>query len=93
MNSITAKMNYVESLNEFLKPMQDFNDIKYVRTHTGAEYIRITDTIGGFAYLDVTGDGLDRILDNIAQIIRHGVPSNVVHDRTVLRMIAPLFRS
>lgn len=92
MNIIAEKMNYVESLNEFLKPMQDFKDIKYARTHTGAEYVRITDTIGGCAFFDVTGDGLDRILDNIAQIIRHGVPANVVHDRTVLRRIAPLFR-
>ena len=92
MNAITEKKQYVDSLNDFLKPMQDFKDIKYARTHTGAEYIRVTDTIGGCAFLDVTGEECGEILDNVAQIVRHGVPSNVVHDINVKRKIAPLFR-
>lgn len=92
MNNITEKKQYVESLNIMLAPMQDFDSIRYARTHTGAEYIRVADILGGYAFLDITGEECGEILDNVAQIIRREVPKNVIHDIDVLRKIAPLFR-
>lgn len=91
MNATMEKKNYVESLNEFLKPMQDFNDIKYAKSATG-EYIRVTDIIGGCAFIDVTGEGCDGILDAVATLVKHGVPKGVIHDTPKKRQIAPLFR-
>ena len=92
MNNITEKKQYVESLHGFLAPMQDFDSIKYARTHTGAEYIRVADVLGGCAFLDITGEECGQILDNVAQIVRREVPQNVIHDIDVKRKIAPLFR-
>ena len=91
MNHYTEKMNYVQGLNFALAPLADFEAIKYARTHTGAEYIRISDTIGGCAFLDVTGVGCDGILDNVAQIVRHEVPKNIVTDISSKMKIAPEF--
>ena len=92
MNAITEKKLYVESLNEMLKPMQDFDSIKYGRTHSGAEYVRISDTIGGCAFLDVTGESLQKLLEDVAKLICKEVPANVVYEKEVMRKIAPLFR-
>lgn len=86
------KKNYVDSLNEFLAPLQDFDSIKYARTSTGAEYIRIADNLGGCAFLDVTGDSLADVLNDVAQIILHKVPMNIVQDIDHKRRIAPLFK-
>lgn len=90
MNATMEKKNYVESLNTLLKPMQDFKDIKYARSMTG-EYIRVTDTIGGCAFIDVTGEGCDAILEAVATLVKHGIPKGVIHDTPRKREIASLF--
>ena len=92
MKMLMEKKNYVESLNEMLAPMQDFESIKYATTSTGGEYIRIADIIGGCAFLDVTGDSLEQTLEKVAQIILHKVPGGVVKDIESKRKIARLFR-
>ena len=91
MNAVAEKRKYVESLNEFLKPMQDFNDIKYAKSMTG-EYIRITDTIGGCAFIDITGEGCDIILDAVATLVKRGIPKGVICDTPRKREVAALFR-
>lgn len=97
MSKYGDKAAYVKSLNEFLAPMEDFESIKYVHTNTDAEYIRITDILGGKMFLDVTGYTLGEILNSVAQVILVRVPADrmnlqAVADVAELRRVAPLFR-
>lgn len=92
MNTATEKRNYVMDLSKALGPLQDFEAIAYAQTATGAEYIRISDCLGGCAFLDVTGRSLEDILCDVAKIVLRQVPASVIRDIEHKRKIAPLFR-
>lgn len=95
---IKEKRKYVESLNEMLAPMQDFDSIKYANDAiTSGEYVKIADTLGGYVYLDVTAMDLEGILKDVARVILSDelgseYPKSLIHDKQKLREIAPLFR-
>lgn len=93
------RRNYVESLNAMLTPMQDFDSIHYGKVAiTNEEIIKISDKIGGYVYIEVTGDSLESILKDVARIIldtepdKRRIPRGLITDRQKLREIAPLFK-
>lgn len=96
MNVYAEKNNYVESLNKTLSVLQDFESVNYAwNALTGQEYVKISDTLGGYACLEVTGMGLEQIFRNIVNTLLlgdRGLPFGVIHNRQQLRKIAPLFR-
>ena len=96
MNVYAEKNRYVESLNNTLSVMKDFQSVSYAwDALTGQEYVKISDTLGGYACLDVTGAGLEQIFKNIVKTLLSNdreLPFGIVHDRQQLRKIAPLFR-
>lgn len=96
MNVYVEKSNYVESLNKTLSVLQDFESISYAwDALTGSEYVKISDTLGGYVCLDVTGGNVATILENVVKTLLLGdtrPPMGIVHDRERLRKIAPLFR-
>ncbi len=94
-----ARKQYVESLNTTLAPMQDFDSIHYGRVAvTNEEVIKITDKLGGFVYIRVTGDDLESILKDVARIALNeelggkNMP-NIIQNRQELRELARLFRT
>lgn len=96
----TEKKKYVEDLNIMLKPMKDFEAIRYaMKPVTSQEYIKISDTLGGYVYLDVTGETLSDILKDVCRVVLNAelnvmhFPKRLIHDRDQLREIAPLFRA
>ena len=96
---IEEKKKYVESLHAMLAPLQDFDSIKYARNAiTDEEYVKISDTLGGYAYLDVTAMDLESILKDVARVILNGeingnqFPKSLIYDKEKLRAIVPLFK-
>lgn len=87
------KREYVKRLSEVLNPMQDFGGIRYANEHhTGAEYIKIWDDIGGTQFLDVTGYSQGRVLEDVAKIVLGQCPDSVITSVEKKREIARLFR-
>lgn len=93
------RRNYVESLNVMLAPIEDFDSIHYGKAPvTNEEYIKISDNLGGYVYINVTADSLEDILMSIARVILNAdlegkhMPKRIITDRQKLREIAPLFK-
>ena len=95
-----TRKSYVEGLMIALAPMQDFNSIDYARSYsTDEEFTRITDTIGGCVFLDITALSRAEILKEVARIILcdelmgQYSPKHIIHDTDKKRKIAPLFKA
>jgi hypothetical protein len=87
------KREYVKKLSEVLKPMQDFGGIRYANEHhTGAEYIKVWDDIGGAQFLDVTGYSLEKVLEDVAKIVLRKCPDSVITSTEKKREVTRLFR-
>ena len=83
-----------------LKTMPNFETIKYVKdAKTDAEYIRITDYLGGKVYLDITGESDAEIFMDVARIVisseddKVSLPKSVVVEIEKMRAISFLFRN
>ena len=94
------RKNYVDGLTLALAALRDFGSIEYARTYTTEEeYIRITDTIGGCAFLDVTALSRAEILKDVARVMLidelegEHFPKSIITDKDKMRQIAPLFRA
>ena len=87
------KKAFVESLNEPLKAMRDFEAIEYARDPiTCDEYIRIKDKLGQVFYVNVTGDSEEAILLEVARMTLGTKAVGFVTSRERIRAIAPMFR-
>lgn len=87
------KREYVKRLNEIMVPIQDFGGIRYANEHhTGAEYLKVWDVVGGAQFLNITGYSLEDILRDAATLILGKVPASVVTGIDEKRSAARLFR-
>ena len=87
------KKEYIRKLRETMSPMQDFGGITYAgENRTGAEYIKVWDTIGGAVFLDVTGYSLEDVLKEMARIVLRQTPKSIVTNIEQKRKIAKLFK-
>ena len=87
-----------DGIGSILSVKRDFDSIKYAKTSvTGKEIIRINDIFGRVAYIDVTGESLEKIVDDMFRIALMGnekvsVPTGYINDMEEVRKLAPLFR-
>lgn len=91
------KRKYSLILNEALKPMLDFDSCAYaVNEITQEEYLKISDRIGGVAFLDVTGMTEGEILKDVCKLVlidqARLVPDSYIDDLFTKRKVANLFR-
>ena len=92
------KAQYVnEVLRCAMLPMDDFGSIEYARCSiTEEEYIRVSDKIGGVAYLDVTAESMEDILKNVVKLILGAemdlIPKGLITDKPKLKEVSALFR-
>ena len=87
------KKAFVESLNEPLKALRDFEAIEYARDPIqGDEYIRIRDKLGQVFYVNVTGNSEEAILKEVSRMALEMKAVGFVTNRDRIRAIAPMFR-
>ena len=87
------KAKYVESLNEPLSALTDFEAIEYARDPiAGDEYIRIRDKLGQAFYVNVTGNSEEAILKEVSRMALETKAHGFVTNRDKIRAIAPMFR-
>lgn len=87
------KAKYVESLNEPLSVLTDFEAIEYARDPiAGDEYIRIRDKLGQAFYVNVTGNSEEAILKEVSRMALETKAHGFVTNRDKIRAIAPMFR-
>lgn len=91
-----SRKNFVEGFGEFMEAKKDFLDIKYARTTTGKEYVRVRDIFGKAATFEITKDDLDRVFADMCRLALMGdekvsAPRGYIDDLETLRKIAPLF--
>ena len=87
------KKAFVESLNEPLKALRDFEAIEYARDPIqGDEYIRIKDKLGQAFYVNVTGNSEEAILKEVSRMSLEMKAVGFVTNRDRIRAIAPMFR-
>ena len=87
------KAKYVESLNEPLSVLTDFEAIEYARDPIqGDEYIRIRDKLGQVFYVNVTGNSEEAILLEVSRMTLGEKAVGFITNRERIRAVAPMFR-
>lgn len=87
------KKAFVESLNEPLKALRDFEAIEYARDPIqGDEYIRIRDKLGQAFYVNVTGNSEEAILLEVSRMMLGTKAVGFITNRERIRAVAPMFR-
>lgn len=87
------KRQFVNSLNQTLSVMPDFEAIEYTRDAIqGDEYIRIKDKIGYAYYINVTGNSEAAILQEVSRMMLGQTAFGAVTSTDRKREIAPMFR-
>ena len=89
----TERKKYIHDLEKVLKPIQDFNELKYAcEYYTDTEYLRLTDILGGAIFIDITAKSLEDIFKEITKVINGKTPDGIITDLTILRHVATLFQ-
>lgn len=87
------KRQYVDSLNEPLSVLTDFETIEYARDPVmGEEFIRLRDKLGQAFYVNVTGNSEEAILMEVSRMTLGEKAHGFVVNRDKIRAIAPMFR-
>lgn len=93
----SEKRDYADTLKEALMALTGFADVQYARSYiTDEEYIRISDKVGGVAFLDVTAKTNGEILKDVCRVVllddpKHTLPEGLITDKAEMIRIAPLF--
>ena len=83
------RRRYLEKLTEVLAVIQDFNEIKYVHEYyDDAEYVVITDVLGGAVFVDITAKTLEEIFKEVTKVINGQTPNGLVTNINIKRHIA-----
>ena len=87
------KKAFVESLNEPLKALRDFEAIEYARDPISCEeFIRIRDKLGQAFYVNVTGNSEEAILLEVSRMTLGEKAVGFITNRERIRAVAPMFR-
>lgn len=93
MNSYEMKTQYVKRINEVFQPLTDFGGIGYAHVYnTGAEYLKIKDSVGNSVFLDVTGHDLEQMLLEIITVAIGRFPPNVIKSKKTRRAVEEFFK-
>ena len=82
----TERRTFIEGyLFACLKSLDKFEAIRYAKApSTDAEYIRITDYIGGKVYLDITAKTDAEVFIDVARIVLASVDENVSYPTSLI---------
>ena len=87
------KEKYIELLNSALYPLYMFDSLDYaVDVQTGAEYLRLNDSVGTGHFLEVTGLDLEGLLIDVLQVCAGKIPATLVQDLSQKRKLTALFK-
>ncbi len=88
------KKVYVEgTMADLLAVYPRFEGIDYaVDKQTSEEFIRIRDEVSGPMFINVTGNSLSAIAQEVSRVILRIKPTGLVVNASVKNSIAPLFR-
>ena len=87
------KKKYVDSLNNVLTALTDFEAIEYARDPVmGEEYIRLRDKLGQAFYVNVTGNSEEAIFKEVSRMALGTKAHGFIINRDKIRAIAPMFR-
>lgn len=94
MNSYELKKQFVRQINEVFQALTDFGGIGYAHVYnTGAEYIKIKNSIGNSTFLDVTGHDLEHILLEVIAVAIEKYPPSVITSKRTRRNVEEYFRA
>ena len=86
------RKKYICDLEKVLKPIQDFNRLKYAcEYYADTEYLQLTDVLGGAVFIDITAKSLEEIFKEVTRAINGQTPYGLVKDLETKRHIAGLF--
>ena len=61
-----ATVSYIDLLNTALAPLTNFDNVSYLQEKTtGAEIVRVQDTLGTSHFIDITGFDLEHVLVDV----------------------------
>lgn len=93
MNLYETKKQYVRRINETFQPLTDFGGIGYAHVYaTGAEYLKIKDSIGNSVFLDVTGHDLEHILLEVMAVAIGKYPPSIIKSKRTRRSVEDFFK-
>lgn len=93
MNGYEMKTQYVKRINEVFQPLTDFGGIGYAHVYTtGAEYIKIKDSVGNSVFLNVTGHDLEHILLEVVAVAIGKLPPSVIRSKKTRRAVEEFFK-
>lgn len=86
------RKQYIRDLEKVLKPIQDFNRLKYAcEYYADTEYLQLIDVLGGAVFIDITAKSLEEIFKEVTRAINGQTPYGLVKDLETKRHIAGLF--
>ena len=86
-----STINYIKLLSKALAPMENFGGLQYIQDkHTGAEVVRVLDTLGNSFYLDVTSYDLEHILLDVFATVMGTAPASLIEDKRRRRALTAL---
>ena len=87
------KKAYVEeTLAAMLKPMDRFGSIQYARDVVlGEEFVKVTESDGYPWYINVTGNSLSAIGEEVCTMVGRGTPAGLIRTREKQRDINKMF--
>ena len=93
MKYTEEKVNYIELLNKAMAPMINFGHLQYKQVaNTGAEYIKMLDSVGTAYFLDITGFDNEHLLLDVFAVAIGNTPASVITDVEKRRSLMILFK-
>ena len=89
----TEREQYIRALEVVLRPVQDFNRLRYVNEfYADTEFIQLSNVLGDAIFIDITAKSMEEIFKEVARAINGQTPYGLVKDLEKRRHIAGLFQ-
>lgn len=86
------KKDYVDLMSKVLQPLVDFGSCEYTNVYsTGSEFVKLSDSMGGARFIDVTSQDKESILLEVLELLMTGNSSHVINSKQGRREVAKLF--
>lgn len=84
---------YIKDLETVLKPIQDFNRLKYANEfYADTEFVQLSNILGDAIFIDITAKSLEDVFKEIAMAINGRSPRGLIRDLEKRRHVASLFQ-
>ena len=89
----TEREQYIRALEVVLRPVQDFNRLRYANEfYADTEFIQLSNVLGDAIFIDITAKSMEEIFKEVARAINGQTPYGLVKDLEKRRHIAGLFQ-